>query len=140
MNSSSKKLTYFLAVYEDESQKYWTTFADFDCVVDQGDTIEEAIANSTDFLDATAIHMIKTNTPFPKPSKIIDFKKKLDPADGEPICLVPVTVYPPAKTERINITGKSNVFAEITDYAKKHHLTRSDLMIQATMDYIKRNQ
>lgn len=140
MNNSSKKLTYFLAVYEDESQKYWTTFADFDCLVDQGDTIEEAIANSTAFLDATAIHMVETNTPFPKPSKIIDFKKKLDSADGEPICLVPVTVYPPAKTERINITGKSNVFAEITDYAKKHHLTRSDLMIQATMEYIKRNQ
>jgi predicted RNase H-like HicB family nuclease len=140
MNTASKKITYFLAVYEDETQKYWTTFADFDCLVDQGDTIEEAIANSTAFLDEVAVHMVENNEPFPIPSKISDFKKKLDSSDGEPVCLVPITVYPPAKTERIQITGKGNIFAEITDYAKKHHLTRSDLMIQATLDYIKKNQ
>ncbi len=140
MNSSSKKLTYFLAVYEDETKKYWTTFADFECLVDQGDTIEEAIANSSVFLDEVIVRMVENNEPFPEPSKIIDFNKKLDPADGQPVCLVPITVYPPAKTERINITGKSNVFAEITDYAKKHHITRSDFMIQASLDYIKRHQ
>jgi hypothetical protein len=108
--------------------------------VDQGDTIEEAIANSASFLDEVAVHMVENNETFPEPSKISDFKKKLDSNDGEPVCLVPITVYPPAKTERIQITGKGNIFAEITDYAKKHHLTRSDLMIQATLDYIKKNQ
>jgi predicted RNase H-like HicB family nuclease len=140
MNTASSKITYFLAVYEDENKKYWTTFADFECLVDQGDTIEEAIANSASFLDEVAVHMVENNETFPEPSKISDFKKKLDSNDGEPVCLVPITVYPPAKTERIQITGKGNIFAEITDYAKKHHLTRSDLMIQATLDYIKKNQ
>ena len=37
-----------------------------------------------------------------------EIKAKLDPENGEPLCIVPVTVYPPARTERINITGKSN--------------------------------
>lgn len=55
------------------------------------------------------------------------------------LCIVPVTVYPPAKTQRINITGKANLFAKIDDYAKRHHLTRSDLMISSTLEYIRAN-
>lgn len=137
MKRNREKLTYYLAVYPDDTGMFWTTFADFDCVVDQGDTVEEAIENSTAFLDEVIINMIEHNQTLPEPTVILDFKKKLDSEDGEPLCIVPITIYPPAKTERINITGKSNLFAEITDYAKKHHTTRSDLMISATLEYIR---
>ena len=53
-------------------------------------------------------------------------------------CL-PVTVCPPAKTERINITGKGDVFARIDDYARRHHITQSDLMITSTLEFIRTN-
>lgn len=133
-----RRLTYYLAVYPDETGLFWTKFADFDCLVDQGETVEDAISQSTSFLDSVVEYMIEHNKPLPAPSTIFDFKKKLNPEDGEVLCIVPVTVYPPAKTERINITGKGDVFARIDDYAKRHHLTRSDLMISATLDYIRR--
>ena len=68
-----------------------------------------------------------------------EIKAKLDPAAGDPLCIVPVTVYPPAQTQRINITGKGDVFARISDYARRHHLTRSELMINATLEHIKAN-
>ena len=75
----------------------------------------------------------------PEPTPASEFKAKLDPADGEPLCIVPVTVYPPSRTQRINITGKENIFARIDDFAKRHHLTRSELMINATLEHIKAN-
>ena len=59
----------------------------------------------------------------------------MPPQNSELLCLVPVTVYPPAKTERINITGKGDVFARIDDFARRHHLTRSELMIRATLEH-----
>ena len=135
----AKKITYYLAVYPDETGMFWTTFADFDCLVDQGRTAEEAIQQATAFLDAVAEDMAEHKKPFPKPSSITEFKAKLDPADGEPLCIVPVTVYPPSRTQRINITGKENIFARIDDCAKRHHLTRSELMINATLEHIKAN-
>lgn len=135
----SKSLTYYLAIYSDETGLFWTKFADFDCLVDQGETVEDAIAQSTMFLDSTVEYMTEHNKPLPQPSTVLEFKKKLDPEDGEPLCIVPVTVYPPAKTERINITGKGEVFARIDDYAKRHHLTRSELMVNATIEYIRAN-
>ncbi len=133
----NKKLTCYLAVYPDETGLYWTKFADFDCLVDQGATPEEAIAQSTAFLDAVVEDRVNHNRPLPAASAITDFNAKLDPADGEVLCIVPVTVYPPAKTERINITGKGGVFAKI--YAKQHHMTRSELMISSTLEFIRAN-
>ena len=139
MENKTERITYYLAVYKDAKKGYWTTFADFECLVDQGDTVEDAIRQSTIFLDAVAEEMVKSRKEFPKPSSVEEFKKKLDPADGEPVCIAPVTVYPPARTQRINITGKGNVFAKIDDYARKRHMTRSELMIDATLDYIRSN-
>ena len=139
MKETPQKVTYYLAVYKDKKSGYWTTYADFDCLVDQGDTVEDAIHQSTLFLDAVTEEMVKNHQDFPEPSSVEDFKKKLDPADGDPVCIVPVTFYPPAQTQRINITGKSNIFEKIDDFARKRHLTRSELMITATLDYIQAN-
>lgn len=134
-----KKLTYFMAVYADEDGGAWTSFADFDCLCDQGDTVDEAIARSADFLDYVVTDMINRNKQLPVPSGILDFLAKLNAEDGEPMCIIPVTVYPPSPTKRINITGKEDVFARIDDYAKAHHVTRSELMINATLEYMRLN-
>lgn len=134
-----KKLTYFMAVYADEDGGAWTSFADFDCLCDQGDTIDEAILQSSKFLDFVVSDMVNRKKHPPKPSGIIDFISKLNPEDGNPICIIPVTVYPPAPTKRINITGKEDVFARIDDYARAHHITRSELMINATLEYMRLN-
>jgi len=139
MEKFPRKITYYLAVYQAEEGGAWTTFADFDCLCDQGETVEDAIHQSEIFLDAVVERMVENNEPFPEPSSIVDFKAKLDPADGEPLCVVPITVYPPAKTTRVNITAKGNDLEKIGDYAKRHHLTRSELMVRATLDYIRAN-
>lgn len=135
----TKKMIYFLAVYPAEEGGFWTRFVDFPAA-DQGESVEDAILQSSTFLqDIVDCYAETVKKPLPVPTPIENFRAKLDPEDGEPLCIVPVTVYPPAKTQRINITGKANLFAKIDDYAKRHHLTRSDLMISSTLEYIQAN-
>ena len=130
------KKTYFLAVYENEHGGFNGDFADFECVVDEGDTLEELISNARDLLNFFIADMVKAGEDLPEPSNGRKFKEKLA---QEPFCIVPVTVYPPSKTERINITAAGELLAEITDYAKKSKLSRSELMVQATIKYIRNN-
>jgi len=137
MNS---KITYLIAVYPDEDGFFMARFPDFpNMAPDYGKGFEDCIEQSASFLDETVSLMVKHGQKLPVPSSILEIRAKLDPTDGNPVCLVPVTVYPPAKTMRINITGKSDVFARIDDYAKRHHLTRSELMIRSTLAKIREN-
>ena len=130
-----EKKTYFLAVYEADGT-FTGQFADFDCVFDQGDTLEEVISNAKELLNFTVAYMVEHKEPLPEPSTGRDYKNKLE---QEPFCIVPVTIYPPAKTERINIAAPGEKIAEITDYAKKSKLSRSELMVKATLEYIRAN-
>ena len=80
--------------------------------------------------------MVEHKQSLPEPSEGKAIRDKLS---EEPFCLVPVSVYPPAKTERINIAAPGDKIAEITDYAKKSRLSRSELMVNATLEYIRAN-
>ena len=134
----AEKLMYFVAVYKDPSGGYWTRFVDFPAA-DQGETLEDAIRQSTDFLEGIAEHYAVENKPLPTPSTLDEFKSKLDPSDGEPSCISPVFVYPPSPTVRIQLTSRANRIAKIDRYARRHHLTRSELMIRSTLAYIQEN-
>lgn len=135
-----KKRIYLIAVYPDENGYCMAKFPDFpELAADFGKNFEDCVQESSKFLDDVISDKVERGLPLPDPTPAEKFRAKLDPADGEPLCIVPITVYPPAKTERINITGKGDIFARINDYAKRHHFTRSELMINATLDYIKAN-
>lgn len=131
-----EKKTYFLAVYENELGTFSGRFADFECVCDDGDTLEELIYNAKELLNFTVAYMVEHKQSLPEPSEGRAFKAKLE---REPFCIVPVSVYPPAKTERINIAAPGDKIAEITEYAKKSRLSRSELMVNATLEYIRAN-
>jgi len=136
----AKKKIYLIAVYPDENGCCMAKFPDFpELAPDFGKDFEGCVLESSRFLDEVIADKLERGKPIPEPTPATEFRAKLDPADGEPICIVPVTVYLPAKTERINITGKSDVFARIDDFARRHHLTRSELMVTATLDYIRAN-
>lgn len=136
----AKKKIYLIAIYPDENGCCMAKFPDFpELAADFGKNFDDCVLESSRFLDDVIADKVERGKPIPEPTSADEFKKKLDPADGDPICIVPVTVYPPAKTERINITGKGDAFARIDDYAKRHHLTRSDLMISSTLEFIKAN-
>ena len=137
---SREKKIYLIAIYPDEKGCYMSKFPDFpELAADYGKNFEDCVLQSSRFLDEVIADKVERGKSIPKPTPARELRAKLNPEDGEPLCIVPVTVYPPEKTERINITGKGNVFALIDDYAKRHHLTRSELMITSTMEFIKTN-
>ena len=51
----------------------------------------------------------------------------------------PVTGYLSNATVRINVTAPESKIAEITAFAKKVGRTRSELMVDSTLDYIRSN-
>ena len=137
---SKKKKTYLIAIYSDTDGGFLARFPDFpELAADYGKDFDDCVMQSTRFLDDVIADKVERNKPLPEPSQVGKIRSLLNPEDGEPLCIVPVTVYPPSKTERINITGKGEVFARIDDYAKRHHLTRSELMVNATIEYIRAN-
>lgn len=88
-------LTYFLAIYADPAGGCRMIFADFKRVVNHGDSVEDAISRSRIYLGALATDMVEHDAPFPVPSLIQDFRDKLIPEDGVPLCIVPISVHIP---------------------------------------------
>ena len=134
----TEKLMYFIAIYKDVSGGYWAHFADFPAT-DQGETIEETIAQAGEFLEGIVSQYADSGKALPRPSTLDEAKSKLDPTDGVPECIAPVFVYPPSPTVRIQLTARANRVTKIDDFARRHHLTRSELMVTATLDYIRAN-
>lgn len=131
------KKMYFGMVYEDkEKGGYWIDFPDFGCAVTQGETLEELAQNAADMLDTYVISMVEHGDDLPAPSDAKGIKAKADPDNGEAIFVMPVTVYPPAKTERINITASGDKLSRITDYAKRHNMSRSEFMVRAALEKV----
>ena len=135
----SKKIMYLLAVYAAKEGGYWTRFADFPAT-DQGETLEDALDNASGFLQGIVNEYSKAmKKPLPPASSIEDFKRKLDPADGEPVCIMPVFATLPSPAVRIQLTASANVIRTIDDYARRSGRSRSRLMVDATLDYIRAN-
>ena len=137
-----KSKVYYVAIYPDEKGYFMMTFPDFpDMAPDYGKNFDECIISGRNFLNDVISEMVENGEQLPEPTDPRHLRDKIgSQGNKELLCIVPVTVYPPAKTERINITGKGDVFARINDFAKMHHVTRSELMIKATMDYINAHQ
>jgi len=134
---SRTRKVYLIAVYPDEKGCFMAKFPDFpELAADFGRDFEECILESSRFLDDVIADKAERGKAIPEPTSASEIRSKLDLSIGEPLCLVPVTVYPPSKTERINITGKGNLFARIDDYARRHHISRSELMISSTLEYM----
>lgn len=132
----NKKVCYFAAIYPDKDGGYWTRFVDFPAT-SQGDMIEDAIQQLTVFLQDIVDEMGKLKKDLPVPTRIEDVKAKLDPEDGDAVCIVPVFAYLPSPTIRVQITARANKIAAIDAYAKAHSLNRSELLIESTLAAIR---
>ena len=128
--------TYFLAVYEAPEGGYTCSFPDFECVVDQGETLAETVAHARELLAFQVNCMVEQGQALPVPSEGAALRAKLK---QPPYCLVPVDVYPPMPSGRINITAPDAELAEITDYARRNHISRSRLMVDSTLKFIRAN-
>lgn len=133
--NTTKKATYFAFVHQDENG-LWCEFPDLGCATD-GDDLNDLLSNAVDCLESYLIGAIEIGKDIPAPSNLEELKNKKRECEDEVIFTIPVSGYFPDVPARINVTSTENKIKEITAFAKKIHKTRSELMVDATLEYIR---
>lgn len=132
------KKTYFMIVFENVDG-LWCEFPDLPGCLTDGATLEELLRNAADALDSWMESAVEHGDALPDASSAAELQTALAAAGPEARFLAPVGGYLPSEPARINVTSTADKITEITDYAKRHKRTRSELMVSATLDLIRRN-
>ena len=62
--------TFYPCTIKEDDGVFYVNFPDFDDCFTDGDTMEEAVSNAKDVLEAVAFSYMKNNKPLPKPGKV----------------------------------------------------------------------
>lgn len=134
-----EKKMYCMFVHKDNEAGYWCDFPDLPGCFSDGDNLEDLMKNAANALELWLESAIAHNEALPESSDAVELKKKADASEFPVLLTVPVTGYLKDEPERINITSTKSKIAEITAFAKRVKRTRSELMVNTTLDYIRAN-
>ena len=139
MQNTMEKKTYFMFVHGGEGKGLWCEFPDLPGCMTDGDNLDDLMKNAADALESWLAAARESGNVLPEASDTEALKAKADEAEESVLFVVPVTGYLPSATARINITSTEAKIAEITAFAKRVKRTRSELMVNATLEYIRSN-
>ena len=117
----------------------WGEFPDLPGCMTDGDNLEDLTKNAADALESWLQAATDLGQTLPKASDAETLKAKADSCQEPVLFVVPITGYLPSAPVRINITSTEAKIAEITAFAKRVKRTRSELMVEATLDYVRAN-
>jgi predicted RNase H-like HicB family nuclease len=126
-------------VHKGEKFGYWCEFPDLPGCFSDGDTIDDLMKNAADAMESWLDATVDDGGSMPEASNAETLKKKMDECDDPVLFIAPVTGYLSDTPVRINITSTESKIAEITAFAKKVGRTRSELMVDATLEYVRAN-
>ena len=128
--------TYFFIVHKEDCG-LWGEFPDFDCAMTDGEDLTDLLKNAADCLETAIMGYQEAGVALPEPSGVDDLYTMKEKCEEPVAFVIPVTGYIPGAPARINVTSTSDKIDEITAFAKKVGRTRSELMVKATLDYIR---
>lgn len=128
--------TYFFCVHNDP-EGLWGEFPDFECAMTDGENLADLLKNAADCLESAVMGYQEAGKDLPVPSDIDQLEELKAKCESAVSFIVPVTGYIPGLPARINVTSTADKIEEITNFAKKVGRTRSELMVKATLDYIR---
>jgi len=134
-----EKRMFFMLVHGNNKQGFWCEFPDLPGCATDGDDLEDLMKNAVDALESWLEGTVEHGETIPEASDADSLKALADACDEPVAFIVPVTGYLPDAPTRINITSTVSKIAEITAFAKRVKRTRSELMVSATLDYIRAN-
>ena len=136
-----QKMTYFMFVHDGKDGKggFWCEFPDLPGCMTDGDNLEELLKNASDALESWLEAWLDNGNAVPTASDAKALAERVAGCDEPVLFAVPVTGYLHDAPIRINITSTVAKIAEITAFAKRTRRTRSELMVDATLDYIRAN-
>ncbi len=117
----------------------WCEFPDLPGCMTDGDNLEDLMKNAADALESWLGATVERGLDMPESSDAETLKEKAAACKEPVLFVVPLTGYLPDLPARINITSTEAKIAEITAFAKRVKRTRSDLMVNATLAYIRAN-
>ena len=117
----------------------WCEFPDLPGCMTDGDNLEDLVKNAADALESWMEATIDHGETMPASSSIEELNEKAASCEEPVLLVVPVTGYLPDRPMRINVTSTEAKIAEITAFAKRVKRTRSELMVDATLEYIRAN-
>ena len=136
------KKTYFATIHEDKNGpwRYICAFPDFDNMATEENTLEGIARMAEEILSEKVKELQEEGVKPPVPTEDYDALSSKAEEDFGPVAFImPITVTVDSPIVRISMTIPQNKLDIITKYAKQRDTTRSALMIDATMDYMKRN-
>ena len=134
-----EKRMYCMFVHDGDGKGLWCEFPDLPGCMTDGDSLEELMKNAADALESWIVATIDSGGVLPAASNAKTLKAKAEACEEPVLFVVPVTGYLPDAPARINITSTESKIAEITAFARRVKRTRSELMVEATLDYIRSN-
>lgn len=134
-----EKRTYCMFVHKGDKSGYWCEFPDLPGCMTDGDNLEELTKNAADALESWMDATIDNGGSLPAASDVAALASKAAECDEPVLFVMPVTGYLNDAPVRINITSTEAKIAEITAFAKRVRRTRSELMVDATLEYIRAN-
>ena len=129
-------MRYPVVVHKDLNSDYGVTVPDLPGCFSAGETLDEALQEVVEAIEAHLEGMLMDSEPIPTPQSVEHHQSNPDYADGV-WALVSIDLAKlSGKTKRVNVTLPERVLSLVDKYASENGETRSGLIAQAALEYI----
>lgn len=126
-----------VVIHKDENSAYGVTVPDIPGCFSWGDTVEEAIKNTREAVEAHTLTMLEEGMAFDiEPSKIEDLQANADYANGIWALVEIDFAQIDPKPERINVSIPRFALSRIDKFAESRHESRSGFLTRAALNVI----
>lgn len=126
-----------VVIHKDENSAYGVTVPDIPGCFSWGDTVEDAIKNTREAVEAHTLTMLEEGMAFDiEPSKIEDLQANADYANGIWALVEIDFAQIDPKPERINVSIPRFALSRIDKFAESRHESRSGFLTRAALNVI----
>ena len=129
-------MRYPVVIHKDPDSDYGVAVPDVPGCFSAGETIDEALIQAVEAIEAHLEGLLLDGEPIPLPKSIEHHRSNPDYAEGI-WALVSIDISKlSGKSKRVNITIPERLLSLLDHYAAQRGETRSGLIAEATMEYI----
>jgi predicted RNase H-like HicB family nuclease len=129
-------MRYPVVIHKDPDSDYGVTVPDLPGCFSAGETLDEAMQEVLEAIEAHIEGMLMDGEPVPAPQSVEHHQNDSDYAGGV-WALVSIDLAKlSGKTKRVNVTLPERVLSLVDKYASENGETRSGLIAQAALEYI----
>ena len=129
-------MRYPVVLHKDPDSDYGVTVPDLPGCFSAGATADGALAAVQEAIYCHFEGILIDNEPIPQPRDIESHRNNPEYADGVWAYVDIDLSQLDDKAKRINITVPERILRTVDDYARRHHVSRSGLLVQSVTEYM----